>query len=503
MTTLPETQRPSRQTRKCSASSPPHSPDTEFSFTDADDDYPEAWLEVAAGGNTRLKAYYRPARAREVRVEPTGLVGSGMRAWFLPGKFRFCPRCGLTQRGAGKDRTRLASLSAEGRSSATTVLVGSALRWMHGESSGMDETKRKLLGFTDNRQDAALQAGHFNDFFFVSLFRAGFLGALEAAGDEGLRSEDLGLEQQKALGFDRPDPLLRTEWLQEPGLRGFHLQDAEKTLRQVLAYRAWFDQRRGWRYTNPNLEQLGLVEVDYLGLDDLAADSELYAEAPDVLRDASPETRAALLAELLDHMRKWMAIHSHVLDATVIEQMVSKAHSRLKPPWGFGDDERPRQARWLLITSPARKNIKLRDEDLILRGGSRSSLGKTLKSSYSPNRTARFPQGRRLWTDTAAVRALKGKGMDALIGALLAAASVHGLVTEEVTPFDDQVGWKLNDACVVFRRAQHTDEGDDARENAFFRDFYANLASALREAAHPAVLLRGARTHRPGRRRAP
>ena len=33
---------------------------------------------------------------------------------------------------------------------------------------------RKLLGFTDNRQDAALQAGHFNDFLFVSLIRAGF-----------------------------------------------------------------------------------------------------------------------------------------------------------------------------------------------------------------------------------------------------------------------------------------------------------------------------------------
>ena len=34
-----------------------------------------------------------------------------------------------------------------------------------------------------------------------------------------------------------------------------------------MSYRVWFDQRRGWRYTNPNLEQLELVEVDYLGLD--------------------------------------------------------------------------------------------------------------------------------------------------------------------------------------------------------------------------------------------
>ena len=42
---------------------------------------------------------------------------------------------------------------------------------MNKPSSGVPKTKRKLLGFTDNRQDAALQSGHFNDFLFVSLLR--------------------------------------------------------------------------------------------------------------------------------------------------------------------------------------------------------------------------------------------------------------------------------------------------------------------------------------------
>src|SRR5690606_15584650 len=117
--------------------------------------------------------------------------------------------------------------------------------------------------------------------------RAGFLGALNAAGQDGLRSDQLGAAQQHALGFDRQTRELRGEWLLEPDLRGFNLQEAETTLRQVLAYRVWFDQRRGWRYTNPNLEQLGLVDVEYLGLDALAADEELFAKSPDVLRYAS------------------------------------------------------------------------------------------------------------------------------------------------------------------------------------------------------------------------
>jgi len=298
----------------------PHASDAAFTFDDREEDYPETWIEFDAAGNPRLKRHYRGARARSVMVSPTGKVGSGTRAWFLPGKFRFCLRCGAAQGGAARDRNRLASLSAEGRSSATTVLVGSALRWMHGSNSGLSPFTRKLLGFTDNRQDAALQSGHFNDFLFVSLIRAGFLGALEIAGAKGLRSEELGSSQQKALGFDRPSPELRAEWLLEPELRGFNLQEAESTLRQVLSYRVWFDQRRGWRYTNPNLEQLGLVEVDYLGLDDLSADQTLFADAPPVLRDASPQVRAAVYRELLDHLRKWMAIRSQVLDATVIEQ---------------------------------------------------------------------------------------------------------------------------------------------------------------------------------------
>ena len=104
---------------------------------------------------------------------------------------------------------------ASGWRSATTVLVASTLRWMHGAASGLDLYTRKLLGFTDNGQDAALQAGHFNDFPFVSLIRAGFLGALQDAGSKGLRSDELGVAQQRTLGFDRPDPQIRAEWLLE------------------------------------------------------------------------------------------------------------------------------------------------------------------------------------------------------------------------------------------------------------------------------------------------
>lgn len=453
-----------------------HPPDEGFTFSDAEEDYPESWLDIDAAGNPRLKPNYRPARARALRVAADGLVGSGHDAWFLPGKFRVCLRCRTALSGAARDRTRLASLSAEGRSSATTVLVGSVLRWMHGADSRLDAWTSKLLGFTDNRQDAALQAGHFNDFIFVSLIRAAFLGALEAAGDNGLSAEELGLAQQRALGFDRLTPAMRAEWLLEPELKGVHLLEAEATLRQVLAYRTWFDQRRGWRYTNPNLEQLELVDVEYIGVDDVAADETEFATAPAVLRNTTPEVRKGLLLETLDHLRKWMAIRSRVLEPSFLEQVLARSHARLRPPWGFGVDEKPRGARWLMIVAPSRRDISLRDEDLIVRGGARSALGRLLRASKTSRRV--------LWGDATAVRALKSKEVDELIEALLRAAKAHGLVSEDVSPFGGQTGWRLNEACVRFRH-KGTPAPGAGRENAFFEDFYANLARILRDPSHP------------------
>lgn len=455
----------------------PHAPDADFRFSDREEDYPETWLEWDANGVPRLKNHYRSSRAREFRVAPDGRPGSGLQVWFIPGRIRFCLRCGMTHSTAARDRNRLASLSAEGRSSATTVLVTSALRWMHGGDSGLAPHTRKLLGFTDNRQDAALQSGHFNDFLFVSLIRAGFLGALDAAGASGLRADELGLAQQRILGFDRATPELRAEWLLEPGLKGFNLQEAEATLRQVLAYRVWFDQRRGWRYTNPNLEQLKLVTVEYLGLDDLANDEAAFAAAPDLLRLASPTERKAVYRQVFDHLRKWMAIRSQILEPTFIEQLLQKSHSRLRTPWGFGSDEKPRRARWLLVSPPPRKDTNARDEDLIVRGGSRSSLGRILRASETPDHEP-------LWTNPTAVRALKSKEFDALMESLLRAACTHGLVSEETTPLGDQTGFRLNDACVLFKRGPAADP-TSSKENAFFRALYENLAATLRAPVHP------------------
>lgn len=447
---------------------PYDSGDVESPFEGRDDNYPENWLEYDAGGTSRLKPNYRNARLLKLSVSPDGRIGSGLSIWFIPGRFRFCLRCSQVHEGATRDRNRLASLSAEGRSSATTVLVSSALRWMHSDDSGMEKSTRKLLGFTDNRQDAALQAGHFNDFLFVGLVRAGFLSALQEAGERGLRSEDLGARQQHALGFDRPEG--RIEWLQEPNLKGFNLQEAESTLRQILTYRVWYDQRRGWRYTNPNLEQLGMVEVEYNGLEALVADEDEFRESHPLLQQATPEVRANLFREIFDYLRRGMAIKCNVLDPMIIEQISARSHV-LRQPWGLAPGEKPRSSRWMMVTAPSRRHLSIRDNDMILRGGSRSALGRRLRMS-------------KLWNDDLAVRSLKAQDFDKLVVDLLNAAREHGLIAEDQTPFD-QTGWRLNDLAVIFKAGNSASDDHAATENAFFRDLYRNLAAMLRLPGNP------------------
>ena len=65
----------------------------------------------------------------------------------------------------------MASLGTEGRASAVTVLSQAVVRALRAEPD-LDDEARKFLAFTDNRQDASLQAGHFNDFVLVGLVRS-------------------------------------------------------------------------------------------------------------------------------------------------------------------------------------------------------------------------------------------------------------------------------------------------------------------------------------------
>ena len=72
----------------------PEPVDGQFDFQGRDEDYPDAWLEETKSGETRLKATYRKSRAELLSVRSDGSCEpGGRRAWFMPGRFKFCPAC--------------------------------------------------------------------------------------------------------------------------------------------------------------------------------------------------------------------------------------------------------------------------------------------------------------------------------------------------------------------------------------------------------------------------
>jgi hypothetical protein len=225
---------------------------------------PEDWFE-SEGATPRLRPTLREEIPQPMSVGPDGFIQEGgLVFFFTPAPFRFCQNCGVSYRArrGDSDFGRVATLSSGGRSTATTILGLSIVRMLKKDAT-LQEHAKKLLSFTDNRQDASLQAGHFNDFVEVSLLRSGLYKAALDAGADGIQHDELALRVFKALSL----PL--ELFAREPGVQFAQKADTEKAMRNVLGYRIYRDLRRGWRVTSPNLEQCGLLKIRYVSLDEL------------------------------------------------------------------------------------------------------------------------------------------------------------------------------------------------------------------------------------------
>ncbi|MBI3965205.1 MAG: hypothetical protein HY329_06185, partial [Chloroflexi bacterium] len=294
---------------------------------------PEDWLEER-NGVLRLRPDRRKDLPRPVRVGRHGDERSdGLDCHFVAAPFRFCLHCGVAYGGRQfSDFTKLSSLSAGGRSTATTILSLSAIRSLKQEES-LDEKARKLLSFTDNRQDASLQAGHFNDFVEFGLLRAALYRAAVNAGPEGLVHDDLTQRVFDALKLDK------ALYAVDPQVRFQAEQETNRAFRNVLGYRLYRDLKRGWRVTSPNLEQSGLVQIHYLSLDEVCEADDVWENRHPALAGATPDTRIEVARTLLDYMRRELAIKVDYLDRTFQERLQQQSSQRLTAPWALDPNE--------------------------------------------------------------------------------------------------------------------------------------------------------------------
>lgn len=426
-----------------------------FDPTDIEGHYPEDWLEFHHG-EPRLKSYYKRYCPIPVCVGTLGKIAdNGLLAWFIPGSFRFCLNadCDAYYDGSKRsDLSKLAGLSSEGRSSATTMLALSALRHLIGTS--LDANTKKLLAFTDNRQDASLQAGHFNDFIQTLLLRGALLAAIQK---DGQLADDI--LTQRVLDHLHLDP---TDYAANPETKGIRAQNTLKTLRDVLGYRLYFDLKRGWRINNPNLDQLGLLDIRYRDLETCCEDEEEWRQGHPLLGAIEPQRRFEIVHKLLDRMRKALCIKTIYLDPNFQEQTRNRSFNELKEPWGLSEDERLSSHAFMVPRPSSRSR---RQDYLLSHMSHRSAFGRWLKSPAvwgqdNPHYPVKFEED----------------VYNSVIDDILRVLTIYGYV--ESTELDDRrVGYRIDSS--VLEWCLSADKGETA--NPFFRALYKNIARLLED----------------------
>ena len=423
---------------------------------------PDHWL--TQDGPTEVLPNKRVNLPVEVWVRPDGSQcgeREGTRAWYVSAPLTFCLRCRVAYDAGGNDYSRLATLDREGRASAVTVIGASIVRALQGRPlSELPPNARKLLTFVDNRQDASLQAGHLNDFVLVAQLR-GALYAAMLADEEPLTHDVVTQRVVEAMALDPSD------YAAQPEVRFAAAKQTEAALRAVIQYRLFADLQLGFRITMPNLEQTGLLHVDYLDLAEITQAEDLWAATHPALRDAEPQRCEDVCRVLLNEMSRERAIQVDCFTEEGFERLKHQSSGRLIDPYAVPANERLVPVA-IVFPTPG------------VKGGPRASTHISGHSGYA----------RYLSRPEALNTQLARSDRQAIIEDLFKVLTGAGILTQ-VTGDRGNSGYRLLAPAILWTRGDGTSAmrdpvrkaltaDSDARVNPFFRSLYTDMASSLR-----------------------
>ena len=177
----------------------------------------------------------------------------------------------------GSDFAKLATLDQEGRSSATTLISMSIVRSLRAvpeKRTGRQRAQAAHLRRQPAGRGAAgralqrLHRGHDDP-------RRAVPGGASRRWQTARRACTTTTSPRRSPARSAwPRTTMRSHPGEDPALH----RRTEAALRDVVNLRVYLDLERGWRVTMPNLEQVGLLQVGYLGLDGVAANDELWRD---------------------------------------------------------------------------------------------------------------------------------------------------------------------------------------------------------------------------------
>ncbi|WP_454198091.1 DEAD/DEAH box helicase [Nocardia sp. Marseille-Q1738] len=426
-----------------------------------DNRLPDSWVE---DGDVidRLRSSL-PSRVH-VASDGIEMPGGETEAAFVPSPFRFCLRCRVAyMQTRGSDFAKLATLDAEGRSSAISVLsssIVSSLKQLPPEQ--LSAEARKLLTFVDNRQDASLQAGHFNDYVQVTQLRGALFHALESG---PAHHDDVAQRVVQALGIDFADYAKNPEAVYGPRTA------AQRAFTAFVEYRLYTDLQRGWRVTMPNLEQTGLLRIEYESLPEIAADQSIWSDTCAPLRDAHAAQREELCRIVLDEFRRELAVEVDCLSEDGFDRIRRQSDQHLQGLWSVARHE-PAPRPGIVSTEPGSPGKPRADVRLT----GRSLLGRYIRDLSG----LRQPDGSKL----------KVSDAHQVIVDILKMLDTTGLLITVHAPNIAGPAYRLKASSVIWMAGDGKYAGVDllrksvdpdlgARVNTFFRDLYRDTAPTL------------------------
>lgn len=446
------------------------------------EDLPDTWKKTPK--NLVLDNYYETKIPQKIWLDKHGNFTenedeSMQGAWFIACHLLLDPTSGVIFDSKVHEFTKLMRLGNEGRSTATTITALSTIKAL-GEQ-GIEPKLQKLLSFTDNRQDASLQSGHFNDFISVIQLRSAIYHTLKKH-SSGLSDSNIAsyaVEQLK---------LPETEYARYPSDNPSYASPKNKEmLEEYLFTRIVHDLRRGWRYNTPNLEQCALLKVEYSNLEQLANDENIWKNTQ-LIKDLSPQSRTAVLSQIATYFRTSYALDHRKLDDGKRSQLANEIKDTLKveSQWCLDENEDIEAPVILIPRGVGKTPYGIKTAGC----GHMSALGKYIKRVYAKH------------TDDAPLRGEELTDLLVQIYEIMRQANILHKV--EVTGKNgtvegyrlrlDQVRWKLGDEITIELDEVRINAIDpiELKPNQYFQQYYkldyTNLEKAIIGAEHTGQL---------------
>lgn len=332
-------------------------------------DLPDAWFNPPKKDGSRTLRREKADRIpHEISFDKEGNYAFNdslkYKGWFITSPLLFDPVSGTIFEHQTGEWTKLIKLGGEGRSTATTVLSFETITLLEVFKESFE--KQKLLSFTDNRQDASLQAGHFNDFVKVGQLRAAIVKALE-------KYPDLDYTNIADRVFECLD-IPQDQYAKNPAVFPGPKKDNESAFKDFITYRLISDLRRSWRVVLPNLEQCALLQIDYKHLKESVQNDKLWS-GNELLARMTQDDRLTFLYQIFDFFRKSYALHLSILDPTAISQNSNRIKEKLKDPWTLEDNDKIEFPAHMRVEKLAKTALNQYTES----AGNQSILGRYLK----------------------------------------------------------------------------------------------------------------------------